>query len=139
MIPNTIKIGCYDYRIEYTDQPLILDGEEKAAIINHGQLNISISTKVDQQRQELNFWHEVVHGIIHYRNIDPKSVSEEVLVQEMALGLYLLCQQNGPLPGQNNSPDRYAINKDGNLVNLSSVPPGTIIPMAKGENDILGM
>ena len=53
-----------------------------------------------EQAKEQIFWHEVVHGLVHYRNVDLKNADEETIVEEIAIGLYGIMKANGLLPGQ---------------------------------------
>lgn len=101
MLPVIIVIGCYEYEIIETDEPILVDGKECKGSIDYllHQIKIKKSGLSDQQKEQ-TFWHEVVHGIINYRQVTPQSCDPEMLVEELALGLYGVMKQNGPLPGQ---------------------------------------
>lgn len=101
MLPQTVKIGCYDYEVIETDEPIIVDGHECKGSIDYFIHQIKIKKSgVSEQQKEQTFWHEVVHGIIKYRSFDPLKTDPETTVEELALGLYGVMKQNGPLPGQ---------------------------------------
>jgi len=96
-----IKIGCYDYEIEYTKDAIINNNKKCLGEINYlnNKIKISIEDGISNQSQEQTLWHEIVHGIINYRNVS-YGADEETFVDELATGLYLLCKNNGLLPGQ---------------------------------------
>jgi hypothetical protein len=102
MLPEKITIGCFDYKIEPTDEVIVVDNRKCTGMISYERGIIKVSTEGDrsEQLQERTLWHEIVHGIIHYRNFDPTKADLETTVEELATGLYLLCKQNGLLPGQ---------------------------------------
>lgn len=103
MLPEKITIGCCDYEIQPTDEVIVVDARQCTGMISYerGIIKISNDDNRSEQMQELTLWHEIVHGIIHYRNFDPQKADIETTVEELARGLYLLCRQNGLLPGQN--------------------------------------
>lgn len=108
MLPNKIRIGCYDYEVIETDKPLIVNGRECSGRINYETHTIEISIKGEksEQSKEQTLWHEIVHGIFNYRNFDPvESKNLESIVEEIALGVYGICKNNGPLPGQKSGGD----------------------------------
>ena len=99
-IPASIQIGCYQYQVIETAKPLVLNGKECGGTINYREQIIEISNQMGPQAMEQTFWHEVVHAIVHYRNVSLKEASEETIVDEIATGLYGLMKTNGLLPGQ---------------------------------------
>ena len=101
MLPSQITIGCFDYEIQETDEPIIVDNKVcKGSISYVNHLILIKKSGISEQQKEQTFWHEVVHGIIDYREIDPQKADPETLVEELALGLYGVMKQNGILPGQ---------------------------------------
>lgn len=102
MLPKTVRIGCYDYAVIETDEVLIVDGSECKGQIDYNRHEIKISNKdtFGDQSKEQTLWHEIVHGIISYRRVDPQKADHETLVDELALALYGMCKSNGKLPGQ---------------------------------------
>ena len=105
---NKITIGCYDYTINLTKEPIIVNNSKCHGKIDYHAHEISIADDdcYSEQSKEQTLWHEIVHGIIRYRNIDYGKVDEETFVDELATGLYLLCKSNGLLPGQNITKDK---------------------------------
>jgi len=97
-----VTIGCFDYDVIETDEILIINGRECKGQIDYNKHEIKISNKETQDRQskEQTLWHEIIHGIIDYRAIDPQKADTETLVEELALALYGMCKSNLLLPGQ---------------------------------------
>ncbi len=101
MLPESIKIGCYEYEIKETDEPIIVDGRTcMGSIAYHTHIILVKKSDISEQQKEQTFWHEVVHGIINYRQVNPQKDDPETLVEELALGLYGIMKQNDWLPGQ---------------------------------------
>lgn len=102
MLPNKVRIGCYDYEVAETDEVLLIDNKKCKGMIDYNahQIKISNDEMFSEQAREQTLWHEIVHGIINYRNVNYDKCDEETFVDELATGLYLLCKSNGRLPGQ---------------------------------------
>jgi hypothetical protein len=102
MLPNKVTVGCFDYDIAETDEVLLVDGRKCSGLIDYNKHIIKISNEENfsEQSKEQTFWHEAVHAIIDYRRVGYGKADEETFVDELATGLYLLCKQNGLLPGQ---------------------------------------
>jgi hypothetical protein len=92
-IPGKIRIGSFDYLVEYTEHPITLDGKECYGKIDYNFHTITINNKIaDVQKNEKTFLHELVHGIIHERNIVVRQ--EETVVEEIARGLHQVIRDN---------------------------------------------
>jgi hypothetical protein len=102
MLPEKVTIGCYDYDVQLTDEVLLVDNRKCSGLIDYNKKVIKISNEdmFSEQSREQTLWHEIVHGIINYRAVGYGKEDEETFVDELATGLYLLCKQNGLLPGQ---------------------------------------
>jgi len=103
MLPDKVTIGCYDYKIETTNELIMVDNRKCTGMISYEKGIIKISTEDERSEhmQEQTLWHEILHGIVHYRAVGYGKADEETFIDELATGLYLLCKQNGCLPGQN--------------------------------------
>ena len=101
MLPDKITIGCFDYKVVETDDPIIVDGNACRGSIdfNDNIIRIKKSGMSDQVKEQV-FWHEVVHGILEYRTTSVANNSEESIVEEISRGIYAIMKQNGILPGQ---------------------------------------
>lgn len=91
-IKSNIKIGSMVYRIEITNEPILMNCQECKGIIEYDDLVIRISDKIASQRQEETFIHEVLHGIIRERNLNLED--EEIIVEELSKGLYQVIRDN---------------------------------------------
>ena len=100
MLPEKVIIGCYEYTVEVTDDVLELNGRTYKGIISPEHNTIRICSKYSEQSREQTFWHEVLHGLMHYRMLDPHECDVETTVEELAMALYGLMKSNGKLPGQ---------------------------------------
>lgn len=93
-IPNKIKISGIEYKVIKTEEPLVLDGRQCYGLIDYNNKVIKLDIKLqDEQGVENTFIHEVLHGIIHDRQIDCKG-NEEDIVEQLARGLYSLIKEN---------------------------------------------
>lgn len=91
-IKNKIKIGSMQYEVIKTDKPILLDNEVCNGIIDNENLLIEISNNRAIQKQEETFIHEILHGIIHERNLILED--EEMIVEEISKGLYQVIKDN---------------------------------------------
>ena len=53
MVPAKFKVGCLDYEVECTDEPLYLNGRETVGIINYRDCVIQISKNQSQQMMNI--------------------------------------------------------------------------------------
>jgi Zn-dependent peptidase ImmA (M78 family) len=103
MIPESIVIGCYEYEIIETEDPIISPAKKICyGLIDTDKHTISIAKGdgFSEQTREVTLWHEIFHGIFNYRNIDPAKLDTETLCDELASAIYGICKSNGVLPGQ---------------------------------------
>lgn len=100
MIPEFVNIGCYEYLVEQTDKPIIVDGSECLGSFSPLHQTLRIKSDVSEQTKEQTFWHEVIHAILDYYRIDFEEMEKEDVVDVLGTGLYALMKANGALPGQ---------------------------------------
>jgi nitrogen fixation/metabolism regulation signal transduction histidine kinase len=92
-IPESIRIGSCDYKVDFTDKDLVANCKEVYARINYDNHLIEINNKLgDKQHKELSFLHEMFHGIIRNRNLEIED--EELIVEELARGLHQIIRDN---------------------------------------------
>ncbi|GAA0100802.1 hypothetical protein UT300012_15170 [Paraclostridium bifermentans] len=96
-ITNKIKIGSMEYEVKKTDEPILLDNQACNGIIDYENLSILIYKNRAIQKQEETFIHEVLHGIIHERNLILED--EEIIVEELSKGLYQAIKDNKEIFG----------------------------------------
>lgn len=92
MIPNYVRIGCYDYNVEIVHQNIVVGPEVLVGRIDYNNHVIQISSE-DKSEQLMHqiFWHEVMHGIDNFHNI---GLTEEQ-IDLLATGLYGFVKTNG--------------------------------------------
>lgn len=91
-IPEKVKIGCKDYEVEILDKLLYLEGKTVYGTINTNSSKIEISTAGEVSKDSINltFFHEVLHGLEDFLDID---LTEEH-IEKFAKGLYLFVKEN---------------------------------------------
>lgn len=96
IIPDTIRIGSMNYKVEITKEKIIVKNSLCYGQIDYEKHKISLSEDYcDNQGLELTFLHEIIHGIIYERNLDmSKKINEELLVEEISRGLHQLIKDN---------------------------------------------
>lgn len=96
-IPDIVRINGVDYTVQITPDTLIHDGNECVGIVDYNFHIIKINSKLtDQQDKERTFLHELFHAIIDERSLDieAKEINEEIVVEELAKGLYQVIRDN---------------------------------------------
>ena len=94
-IPCTVRIGSMDYKVELTEEVILLNHQECKGIIEFGEHEIRINSVLqDKQGQEQTFLHEVIHGIVAERSLDLEEADEETIVDEIAKGLHQVIRDN---------------------------------------------
>lgn len=92
-IPNTVRIGSVDYAVELSEKPIVLDYKQCNGLIDFSQSKIVLDSKtLEQQQLEITFLHEVVHGMLHDRNMEEQD--NEQLVEALAYALHQLIRDN---------------------------------------------
>lgn len=94
-IPAKIRIGSMNYSVVLTDKTILKGSQQCYGHIDWEQHIIEIDKALqDVQGQEQTFLHEIVHGIIHERNLDMQNMDEEIVVDELAMGLHQVILDN---------------------------------------------
>lgn len=120
-IPNKVRIGSTDYEVKLTKDNLVCDGKECAGTIDYNFHIINIQEGIqDKQAQEITFLHELLHGIVRDRNV--KVENEELVVEEIAIGLHQVIRDNPRIFIENYvvSYDPYVV-KSKNDINTSEI------------------
>lgn len=93
IIPNKIRIGNFDYDVELTEQPILLDYQLCSGLCDvHNQL-IQIDAGLTDQNKERVLWHETVHGLFEYLGLDFGEKNENI-VDSVARGVMQLVRDN---------------------------------------------
>lgn len=108
---NKVKIGCLEYSVIETDEPLIINGKaDYNGIVNYESLVIKIKKDMAEQAKNLVLWHEMMHAIEKQYNLELGDNAENI-IESFSNGVYQLLQDNVNLPGcddelqLNNIPD----------------------------------
>lgn len=97
-IPNKLKISGVVYEVTISNEPIFLENMRAYGEIDYNKKTIRIDeTLQDKQGQLQTFLHEIIHGIVHDRELDFKNDSEETIVDQLAKGFYQIIKDNPEL------------------------------------------
>ncbi|HSH35762.1 hypothetical protein [Schnuerera sp.] len=97
-IPDKIRISGVEYKTIVSSEPIFLDNIRVYGQIDYDKKEITIDeTLQDKQGQLQTFLHEIIHGIVHDRELDFKNDSEETIVDQLAKGFYQIIKDNPEL------------------------------------------
>jgi len=84
-----------DYKVNMISKAILNDNKLCFGHINWDYHTIDIDkTLQDSQGLEETFLHELIHGIIHERNLILQDADEEFVVDELARGLHQVIKDN---------------------------------------------
>lgn len=94
MIEN-VQIDAVIYRVEETDEALIIDGRECGASVDYnlGLIRIRNDKAVGRGARAKFLMHEILHAVLHERGMFEASENEE-LIDALAAGLVNLAREN---------------------------------------------
>lgn len=94
-IPDKVRIGSMDYKIEQTEDVIVLNGQECTGIIEYDKHLIRLNSNIqDKQGIEQTLLHEIVHGIIDDRKIELVPEHMEQIVDDISCGLHQVIRDN---------------------------------------------
>ncbi|MGX4555734.1 hypothetical protein ACWJWN_16945 [Clostridioides difficile] len=92
-IPKQVKVGGLFYKIEETEEPILVNNQLCCGLADYGTETIKLSNNLQSQRvKEATFLHELFHCIFRDRCIE--SEDEEYLVDVLAKGLHQVIIDN---------------------------------------------
>ena len=92
-----ILVDSVDYKVEYTDEVILVDGRHCIADIDYNTSKIRLSNEIkDAGREARVLFHELVHAILYERGMDEERKNEN-LVDELAAGIVNLIRHNPDL------------------------------------------
>ncbi|HBF0312771.1 hypothetical protein ACRVX5_12030 [Clostridioides difficile] len=92
-IPKQVKVGGLSYKIEETEEPILINNQLCYGSADYGNEVIKLSSSLQSQRvKKITFLHELFHCIFNDRCIE--SEDEEYLVDVLAKGLYQVVTDN---------------------------------------------
>ena len=94
---NSLNIGGFNYNIIYTNEDLInkYTGEKCYGVTYSLEQEIHVSNQYAEQLVNITLIHEILHAIIHSRNIEMEIDEEENLVEHLSheLNMFLKCNK----------------------------------------------
>ncbi|MDL5002019.1 hypothetical protein QRW96_15435 [Clostridioides difficile] len=124
-IPKEVKVGGLSYKIEETEEPILVNNQLCYGLADYGSETIKLSTNLQSQRvKEATFLHELFHCIFRDRCIE--SEDEEYLVDVLAKGIHQVIIDN---------PKIFECKKevDCNSINYSRASFDKLEPIELGE------
>lgn len=124
-IPKQVKVGGLSYKIEETEEPILVNNQLCYGSADYGKEIIKLSSSLQSQRgKKITFLHELFHCIFNDRCIENED--EEYLVDVLAKGLYQVIIDN---------PEIFECKKevDCNSINCSLAPFDRLKPIELGE------
>jgi hypothetical protein len=92
---DSVKIGCYNYKINITDEPIIINNSTNYSgcidYVNH-EIKIKKDMSGDYIKQTL--WHEITHGILDYFDIEDTETDHEKIVNVISKGVIMVLNDN---------------------------------------------
>ena len=98
-IPRKVRISGIDYVVDQVTHPVCVDGRQCCGDINYDHNKIRIDISYGSSTSHIcTLLHEVVHGIVHDRDICfGGGADEEAIVEAFAKGLYQVLTDNPDL------------------------------------------
>lgn len=95
-IPNNIRVGSSDYKIELTTNDIIFNNRVCYGTIDYDFGIIKLNKEIqNKQNLEKTFLHEVLHGMFREQNIEIEN--EEDIVEKLSISLHQLIRDNHEL------------------------------------------
>jgi hypothetical protein len=93
-IPQKVRVGSCDYTVELTEETLVNpDRRICYGVMDADDHKLRIDRKLgDTQLHELVFLHELLHAMVHERNINLEN--EELVVEELSRSLHQIIRDN---------------------------------------------
>lgn len=93
MVNYGLKIGGLTYDLQLLDSSPKLNGEELLGLIDYDRQEIYISNAQHIETKLVTILHEILHGIVHDRNL-PVGGNEENIVDGLSRGIYQVLVDN---------------------------------------------
>ncbi|AFC62008.1 hypothetical protein G166_gp76 [Clostridium phage phi8074-B1] len=93
MVNYGLKIGGLTYDLQLLDSPPKLNGNAVLGMINYDRQEIYISNEQHIETKLVTILHEILHGIVHDRNL-PVGGNEENIVDGLSRGIYQILVDN---------------------------------------------
>jgi len=91
MIPKKLKVGGFVYKIVWSQEPIINNGNSCYGLCDYGKRTITLKTgDFDKQTNEENFCHEMCHATLDEANV----TATESEVIDISRALYQVLKDN---------------------------------------------
>ena len=90
---NNVLIDAINYRVEETDEPILIDRKECGGGVFYNESLIKIGNFVKGDAKTKVLMHEIVHAILFERGMIEAS-DDEQLVEELAKGIINVIRNN---------------------------------------------
>lgn len=91
-IPEMVKIGGAEYKVEFTERPCESDSSVQGEIIyTDSTIRIKNDPKFSKDYRDYIFVHEVVHGLMFHMGLDQ---TDEDLIRTFSFGLHAFIKDN---------------------------------------------
>lgn len=94
-IPESVKIGCLEYKVIITDEPIVIGNEcHYSGYIDYYEQVIKIKKSLCEDMKKQVFIHELLHGIIQYFELEVSKKKEERIIDCISKGLLMIFNDN---------------------------------------------
>ena len=97
-IPDCVRIGGVEYNVKIVpdlrDETKILQGQID---YYNSLIKLSDTDGAGHQMRCIVLWHEILHGIAEYAELDFEKADEETIINILAKGVYQVLQDNARL------------------------------------------
>jgi len=94
MIKN-VKVGCYEFEVIETEDPIIIENNSNySGCVDYHDIKIKIMSKLANSYKYQILWHELLHVLISYFDIDFKNDNEEKIIDCLARGILMILKDN---------------------------------------------
>ncbi len=92
---NKVKVGCLEYKVEYTSKKIYHDDGQKLGDCHFDNNLIRVWTKQGKFNQYLTLFHEITHAILSERDLD--KINTEEVVEPLSKGIMAFIIDNKEL------------------------------------------
>ena len=93
---ESVMVDAVEYRVEETDEKIIIEGQQCVADVDYNSALIRIGNVVGEGAKAKVLMHEIFHALLSERGLGAES-QNEMLVNELASGTINLIRDNPAL------------------------------------------
>lgn len=92
---DKVKVGCFTYEIKITSDPIIVDNKsDYTGLVDYHKNEIRIKSELSEDNQIEILFHELMHAIKNYFELDFEKDNEEKIIDCFAKGIYQILKDN---------------------------------------------